>query len=77
MDDLTLEQKKIWVQGLLIECPMGKPLDNCPAKDIRALPIKERLELANAMNEPQINQIISHHRKCLYEREHGQTNQNG
>ncbi|MBW2739494.1 MAG: hypothetical protein JRE64_11750 [Deltaproteobacteria bacterium] len=70
MGDLDFEHKKIWVLGLLIDCPMGKPLENCPAKDTRALPIEERLRLANAMDERQLDQIISHHRKCLHEREH-------
>jgi len=42
MDELTFEQKQTWVKGLLIDCPMGKPLDNCPAKDVRKSPIEER-----------------------------------
>jgi len=77
MVDLAFEHKKIWVQGLLIDCPMGKPLENCPAKDARALPIEERLKLANAMDEGQLDQIIIHHRMCLYEREDHAPHQNG
>ena len=77
MGELAFEHKKIWVQGLLIDCPMGKPLENCPAKDARALPIEERLNLPNAMDERQLDQIISHHRKCLREREYRTPRQNG
>ncbi len=69
MVELTLEQKKIWVKGLVIDCPLGKPLENCPLNDIRKLPIEERLRLACAMDESQLDQIIGYHRKCLFERE--------
>jgi len=77
MIELTLEHKRIWVQGLLIDCPMGKPLENCPARDARALPIAERLNLTTAMDENQLDQIISHHRNCLNRREHPERYQNG
>ncbi len=69
MVDLNFEQKRIWVQGLLIDCPMGKPLEECPAKSARALPIDERLKLALSMDESQLDHIITQHRKCLHERE--------
>ena len=69
MPELILEHKRIWVQGLLIECPMGTALEDCPAKDARALPIEERLKLAAAMDEGQLDQIIGHHRICLHGRE--------
>ncbi len=69
MVELTFEQKKIWVKGLLIDCPIGISLENCPAKDVRSLHIDERLELADSMDESQLDQIISYHRKCLSQRE--------
>jgi len=77
MTELTLEHKRTWVQGLLIDCPFGKPLENCPAKEVRALRIEERFNLANAMDESQLNQIIGHHRNCLLRREHPEPHQNG
>ncbi|MBW2203234.1 MAG: hypothetical protein JRF52_03825 [Deltaproteobacteria bacterium] len=71
-DELTFENKKIWVQGLIIECPMGKALNTCPAIDVRKLPLQERLELVRQMEESQLDEIITHHRKCLKDREaHG------
>lgn len=69
MVELNFEQKKIWVKGLLIDCPIGISLENCPAKDVRSLPIDERLKLVDSMDESQLDQIISHHRSCLNERE--------
>jgi len=76
MDELNIEQKKLWVIGLLFDCPMGKPLENCPANEFRALPVKERLELVRSMDDSQLEQIIDHHRKCLNERENPQHYQN-
>jgi hypothetical protein len=66
---LDLEDKKAWVQGLLVDCPFRKSLDTCPAKDLRLLPIKTRFRLVREMAEEQINQIIAHHQDCLSRRE--------
>jgi hypothetical protein len=68
-DKLDIEDKKAWVQGLLVDCPVGKSLDTCLAKGLRLLPIKTRLGLVREMDEGQINQIIAHHETCLLERE--------
>ncbi len=69
MEELTLEHKRIWVQGLLMECPMGRSLEDCPAKALRSLSIDERLKLVFDMEEDQIEWIIAHHRECLRKRE--------
>ena len=68
-EQLDIEDKKAWVQGLLVDCPMGKSLDTCPAHDLRSLPIKTRLNLVKEMDEGQIDQIIVHHKTCLATRE--------
>ena len=69
MEKLNLEQKRAWVQGLLIECPLNKPLKDCPAKEARALPLVDRFNLMRTMNEDELDQIIAHHQNCLLERE--------
>ncbi len=61
MDQLTVEQKNAWVVGLLIACPLGKALDNCPAKEARKLPVSDRIDIVRGMDENQIDQIIAHH----------------
>jgi hypothetical protein len=66
---LDIEDKRIWVQGLMIDCPTGTPLDSCPAKKLRLLPIKKRFNLVREMHEEQIDQIINHHKACLAARE--------
>lgn len=70
IDKLTLENKKAWVQGLMVDCPFGKALDTCPAKDLRVLPINERFAIVMQMEENQINEVILHHKRYLEEREH-------
>jgi len=69
MNELTHENKEVWVQGLMIDCPMGKVLESCPAKAVRALPLQERFALVKQMEESQLDEIIAHHKRCLKERE--------
>jgi hypothetical protein len=69
IENLDIEEKRIWVQGLLIECPMGTHLDDCPAKELRKIPLKERVNLVKEMTDDQIDQIINYHRACLIRRE--------
>jgi hypothetical protein len=53
----------------MIECPMGTPLENCPAVDGRGLPIPHIVNFVDDMSEEQLNRYIDHHRRCLRERE--------
>ena len=69
INELSFKNKKDWVWGLMIHCPFGKALKTCPAKDIRVLPLEERLKVVNQMEESQIDEIIAHHKQCLKERE--------
>ena len=66
---MELEHKRIWVKGLLIECTMRKVLDDCPAKELRKLPIEERLKIADEMKADQIEFIIAYHKECLRRRD--------
>jgi len=71
MEQLTnYEHKLTWVQGLLIDCPFGTPLADCPAAELRKLPITRRLSIAQGLSEPELDEIISHHKNCLFKREH-------
>ena len=55
MNELNVEHKLIWVEGLLIACPFGKALGDCPASDLRELPITDRLELAAQFTEAELD----------------------
>ncbi len=63
------EQKMDWVFGLLVECPLLEPLEDCPAIKARKLSIKERLEFVAGMSGEELDFIINHHRDCLRKRE--------
>ena len=69
MEELISNQKRDWVKGLLIGCPFGKPLDNCPLEKYRSLTVSERFTLADNMNEKQIDEVIIYHQSCLRQRE--------
>lgn len=68
-NNIEFEDKKIWVKGLMIHCPMGESVKDCPGNKIRLLPIPERLRKVDKMSEIEIDRIVNHHLKCLAERE--------
>ncbi len=55
--------------ALMIECPMGKPLEGCPAYNVRGLPLEEIVKLALDMEEKDLDRIIEEHQECLHNRE--------
>lgn len=63
------EEKFVRLLGLLIECPLEKPLDDCPAKQYRGLSLDEKYKLTRSMKEEDIDNIIYHHQECLRLRE--------
>ena len=65
---MELQYKIIWVQGLMIECSQGKALDNCPAKELRKKPLKERLKFIEEMKEEEIDRVIEYHKECISKR---------
>ena len=68
-DNFSLRDKKIWIKGLLVDCPLGKPLKDCPANALRSLPIDQFAEIVNEMTKKQIDCIIEYHENCCRERE--------
>ncbi|MDP6543028.1 MAG: hypothetical protein QGH60_03500 [Phycisphaerae bacterium] len=69
MDELSIEHKRTWVKGLLIECPMGTAADNCPARDLRTMPIPKRLIAVDSMTDEQVEEVVVFHKQCLKRRE--------
>ncbi len=67
--DFTLRDKKIWIKGLLVDCPLGRPLKGCPANTLRNLPIDQFAKIVKQMSEDQIDCIIEYHEKCCRKRE--------
>ncbi len=69
MDELSIEHKRTWVKGLMIDCPMGEATDDCPARDLRTMPIEKRLIVVDSMTPQQIEEVIVFHKQCLKKRE--------
>jgi hypothetical protein len=65
---MKVEHKRIWVRGLLIDCVFGESLDNCPAKDLRSLPIEDRMDRADSLPEEELDNIIEFHTSCVGKR---------
>ena len=62
---MKLEHKRVWVKGLVVDCTFGDSFVNCPAKEIRLLPIEERLDRVDAMPEEKLDEIIEYHKSCV------------
>ncbi len=66
---MAIEEKIVSVLGLLIKCPLEKPIDECPAKSHRHLSFNEKYTLVGKMSEEDLDAIISTHKKCIRLRE--------
>jgi hypothetical protein len=69
--EYKLRDKKTWVKGILVDCPLGTPLDSCPANKIRTLPVHELTKIVNGLPNDQLDAIIEHHENCLKQRDSG------
>jgi hypothetical protein len=67
--ELPLEQKRTWVIALMIKCPMGRPLEDCPVEEVRGLSLDNIMKVVGKMTDEEINRVIDHHQQCLYKRE--------
>ena len=63
------EFRIITISGLLIKCPLGERLDDCPFNKYRHLSIQEKCDLAMNMSEEDAEKIIYQHRECILLRE--------
>jgi hypothetical protein len=66
---MDITHKKVWVKGLVVDCPYDTPLADCALNDLRNEPMKARLIKVNTMTHKQLDGIISHHKQCLAMRE--------
>ena len=66
---LPYDSKKVWVQSLAMDCPLGKPVEACALRDLRKLNAGVRTSLVDQMTESRLEEIIEIHRRCRAERE--------
>ena len=60
---------RLYVVGLLVDCPYEPNPEGCVLHDTRQKPLKERIEWSRQLTDEEIQGIIGAHRKCLAEKE--------
>ncbi|MDZ8119685.1 hypothetical protein [Pontiella agarivorans] len=58
---------KIWIKGLIMECPHKAAVRNCPLRELRGKSEREANRIVDEMDDEEVRAILSAHRAC-YER---------
>jgi hypothetical protein len=66
---MELQYKKILAKQLVFSCPMGMALNNCLTRNLRKLPLKERLNIIEELGSDEIDFLLTNHRDCRQKRE--------
>ncbi len=67
----TSLDKRVYVKGLALECPLGTPADECPLNGLRGLPAAQMNRTINNLTDEQVDSIFSIHRHCFVQRTKG------
>lgn len=62
--------------GLLFGCPMGQEGEYCFFKELRMMPIEERLHYVKSLSAEEQDALVSNHRLCLCLQEMGSIESN-
>ena len=58
------QEKRAWAKALLVKCPFGLEIDSCPLREVRKLPLSDRMALVNNMSDKEIDSIVQYHKDC-------------
>jgi hypothetical protein len=61
---MDMLNKRIWLKGLAMECPLGKPLTDCPLNGIRCLPFQQISSTVNKLSDETVESIAQYHKHC-------------
>jgi hypothetical protein len=64
----TPNDKRTWIKGLTIECPLGQALDDCPLNALRHLPVAQMNHTINALSDIKVDSIMAIHKHCYHDR---------
>lgn len=59
-----VRDKRIWIKGLTLECPLGIPDRDCPLNALRPLPVTQMNKTINSLTDEQVESIFKIHRQC-------------
>jgi hypothetical protein len=62
-------RRETLLYGLIFECPLKKESDDCPLKEIRTLPIRERVTFINNLSDTEKREILNSHEICIEKRQ--------
>jgi hypothetical protein len=66
---MDLPDARLYIVGLLVDCPYEPNPADCALHHIRKKPLKERTEWSKRLTDEQIQHFISIHKQCLTEKE--------
>ncbi len=67
-DDLD-QADRLTLIGLVVECPYRDADAECPFRELRALPLRRRMQDLKAMSHSALKQALAHHRACSARRD--------
>ncbi len=62
---MRLEYEQLWLKILMIRCPAGPALADCPVHDFRGLSRLAAEEAIKVMAKKEVNALIDHHKTCF------------
>lgn len=63
-----MQNTRIWLKGLALECPLGKPTPDCPLNGVRCLPALQLNQTVNGLSDKSIEAIADYHHECYAHR---------
>ena len=66
---MDLPDTRVYIVGLLIDCPYEPNPTNCALHDMRKKSLKEKIEFSRRLTDEQVQHIIAIHKKCLSRKE--------
>jgi hypothetical protein len=66
---ISMYRRETLLYGLIFECPLKKELDDCPLKEIRTLPIRERITFIKKLSDTEKRKILNSHEICIEKRQ--------
>lgn len=65
---MDMDYKLFFVFGLLVKCPEGEPMSDCPLQEYRTKSLEDKLAVAEQFTENELDETITHHYKCVMDR---------
>ncbi|MDP7287949.1 MAG: hypothetical protein QGH94_08145 [Phycisphaerae bacterium] len=68
MDEMSSQVNLILLKGLVIRCPLGEAAEDCPARELRAIPVDRRMIEVETLPCEEVESIVVRHKKCFARR---------